>query len=126
MAAVPSDDLSARVAAADRDRWLASLFAPAAVRGDLHALLAFSAEIASQLFQYLGEGFPSSRLLTKPAPLCGNLPACSCIGCRATATSRPTPWPARPCSYRVLCLRPTRRSTHLRACSHNPRGRASQ
>jgi phytoene synthase len=47
MTAAPSDDLSARVAAADRDRWLASLFAPAAVRGDLHALLAFSAEIAA-------------------------------------------------------------------------------
>ena len=38
-----------------------------------HINVAFSAEIASQLFAYLGEGFPSSRLLARPAPLCSLL-----------------------------------------------------
>ena len=36
----------ARVRETDRDRWLASLFAPAAVRPHLHAILAFAGEIA--------------------------------------------------------------------------------
>jgi phytoene synthase len=51
MAGAPRDDWSAalsnRVAAADRDRWLASLFLPEDIRPDIHALLAFSAEIAT-------------------------------------------------------------------------------
>jgi phytoene synthase len=47
MAGLTAAELSDRVAAADRDRWLASLFVPEAPRVDIHALLAFSAEVAS-------------------------------------------------------------------------------
>ena len=47
MAGLTAAELSDRVAGADRDRWLASLFLPEGPRADVHALLAFSAEIAS-------------------------------------------------------------------------------
>lgn len=47
MAGLTSAELSERVAGADRERWLASLFLPESVRADVQALLAFSAEIAS-------------------------------------------------------------------------------
>jgi phytoene synthase len=47
MAGLTAAELSDRVASADRDRWLASLFVPEAPRADIHALLAFSAEVAS-------------------------------------------------------------------------------
>lgn len=47
MTALSPSDLSDRVAAADRDRWLASLFVPEPARADILALLAFSAEIAA-------------------------------------------------------------------------------
>lgn len=47
MARLAASDIADRVAAADRDRWLASLFLPEPVRADIQALLAFSAEIAS-------------------------------------------------------------------------------
>lgn len=40
-----------------------------------HINVAFSSEIASKMFDYLGPGFPSEGLLSAPPPVCALLPA---------------------------------------------------
>ena len=66
----------ALVRAADKDRFIAALFAPAEHRGALHALYAFNIEIA-RVREIIRE------------PLAGEVRLQRCRGCGAWRTSRP-------------------------------------